>query len=141
MRINDEGLELIKQFEGLRLRAYKDAVGVTTIGFGHTRTAKDGMVITEQQAEDLLREDLKDAEQGVTRVVKVPLGSNEFSALVSFVFNLGIGNLSKSTLLKKLNAGDRVGASGEFLKWNKAGGRVLNGLTRRREAERRLFLS
>lgn len=139
-RINKAGLDLIKSFEGLRLKAYKDSVGVWTIGYGHTRTATSGMSISEPEAEALLREDLKDAQGGVDRLVKQQLSDNEYAALVSFVFNLGAGNFSRSTLLKKLNAGDRKGAAEQFLVWNKAGGQVLAGLTRRRKAERDLFL-
>lgn len=140
MKTNQAGLDLIKHFEGCRLSAYQDSVGVWTIGYGHTRTAHPGMIITEAQAEELLRKDLGGAEHDVAAVVKVDLDENEFSALVSFVFNLGVTNLAKSTLLKKLNASDRIGASAEFGKWNKAGGKVLPGLTKRREAERKLFL-
>lgn len=139
-QINKAGLDLIKFFEGLRLKAYKDSVGVWTIGYGHTRTATPGMSISEPEAEALLREDLKDAQGGVDRLVKQQLSDNEYAALVSFVFNLGAGNFSRSTLLKKLNAGDRKGAAEQFLVWNKAGGQVLAGLTRRRKAERDLFL-
>lgn len=140
-RINKAGLDLIKSFEGLRLKAYKDAVGVWTIGYGHTKTATPGTVISEPEAESLLLNDLAEAQGAVERLVKQPLNDNEYAALVSFVFNLGSGNLSRSTLLRKLNAGDRKGASDQFLVWNKAGGKVLAGLTRRRQAERDLFLN
>jgi len=138
--INAEGLDLIKEFEGLRLRAYQDSVGVWTIGYGHTKTAAPGQEITEAQAEDLLREDLREAEGYVRQFVTVPLNDNEFSALVSWVFNLGVGNLKRSTMLWKLNAGDRQGAADEMLKWVFAGGVRLDGLKRRRKAERELFL-
>ncbi len=127
-------------FEGRRLRAYRDAVGVPTIGWGSTKGVKLGTVITEPEAEQLLRDDLKGAESDVARLVKVELNGNEHAALVSFVFNLGATNFAKSTLLKKLNVGDRVGAASELLKWNRAGGKILAGLTRRRKAERELFL-
>ena len=140
-RINKAGLDLIKSFEGLRLKAYKDAVGVWTIGYGHIKTATPGMVISGPEAEALLRGDLEEAQGAVERLVKQSLTDNEYAALVSFVFNLGSGNLSRSTLLKKLNAGDRKGAADQFLVWNKAGGKVLAGLTRRRQAERSLFLN
>jgi lysozyme len=139
-RINKAGLSLIKQFEGLRLKAYKDVVGVLTIGYGSTGPhVKEGMIITEQQAEDLLKEDLDRFEQGVANLVKVPLNDNQFAALVSFSFNLGLGNLKASTLLKLLNAGKLDQVPSEFVKWNKAGGKVLAGLTRRRQAEAELF--
>lgn len=140
MKISSAGLELIQEFEGLRQKAYLDAVGVPTIGFGHTNGVKMGQSITYAQAVDYLREDVEDAENAVDRLVKAPLSQNQFDALVSFTFNLGQGNLGKSTLLKKLNAGDYKGAADEFLKWNKAGGRTLHGLVRRREAERKMFL-
>jgi GH24 family phage-related lysozyme (muramidase) len=138
--INQAGLDLIKEFEGFRASAYRCPAGVPTIGYGHTKTARMGMLINRKHGEQLLRSDLSDAESAVSRLVKVPLTDNEFSALVSFVFNLGEGNFAKSTLLRKLNAGDRQGAADELLRWNRAGGRVLRGLIRRREAERQLFL-
>ncbi len=145
MRTNQAGLDLIKMFEGLRLEAYVDAVGVWTIGYGHTKTARRGMVITEEQAEQLLRQDLGEAEAAVTRLVKVDLNENEFSALASLVFNIGSGNFQRSTVLKRLNAGDKVGAADAIEWWNK--GRVngvlttLPGLVRRRAAEKALFLT
>lgn len=139
-QINQEGLNLIKEFEGLSLTSYKDPVGIWTIGYGHIKTAKPGMVITEKQAEDLLRADLKEAEQAVNKFVQVPLNSNQFSALVSFVFNLGAGNFKSSTLLRELNKGNYIGASVQFERWVYAGGKILNGLIRRRKAESKLFL-
>jgi lysozyme len=144
MKINKETLNLIKEFEGCELKAYKDAVGVWTIGYGHTAAAGNpkpvsGMVITAKQAEDLLLKDLVKYENAVKKYVKVPLTDNQYGALVSFTYNLGEGNFSKSTLLKKVNAKDFAGAANEFAKWNKAGGKVLNGLTRRRAAEAALF--
>lgn len=143
--LNKQSLDLIKSFEGLRLEAYKDVVGVWTIGYGHTSmagppTVKAGMKITEQEATDLLISDLKKYEEMVKRNVKVDLNENQYGALVSFTYNLGEGNLRSSTLLKKINAKDFLGASNEFIKWNKAGGQVLKGLTRRRNAEKALFL-
>ena len=142
--ITQDGVDLIKHFEGLYLAAYKDPVGIWTIGYGHTvLTHKDGTVyagrkITEKEAEELLRYDMSVFEDRVSSLVKVPLEDNEFNALVSFDFNTG--GLGKSTLLKKLNSGDYDGAADEFLKWDKAGGKVLAGLTRRRKSERKLFL-
>lgn len=137
--ISQRGIDLIKQFEGLRLEAYEDSVGVLTIGYGHTLNVKAGDTCDEADAEYLLRQDLADAEGAVHSLVRVPLNQNQLDALLSFVFNLGRGNLAKSTLLKKLNASDYAGASLEFTKWNRAGGQVLKGLTRRREAEQALF--
>lgn len=146
MRISDKGISLIKQFEGLRLTAYKDAVGVLTIGYGWTQPVDGkpirlGMTIKEETAERLLRTGLVGYESDVSKMVKVKLTQGQFDALVSFAYNLGARALSTSTLLKKLNAGDYAGAADEFPRWNKAGGKVLPGLTRRREAERALFLS
>lgn len=140
MKINDKGLELIKRFEGCRLTAYRCPAGVWTIGYGHTQDVKPGMAITKYDAERFLRQDIRRFEEGVTALVKVPLTSNQFSALVSFAFNVGVSALKSSTLLKKLNRGDLNGAANEFLRWNKAGGKELEGLTKRREAERNLFL-
>ena len=140
MTINSEGVNLIKSFEGMELEAYLDAVDVWTIGYGHTKTAEPGMVITEAQAEELLREDLAEFEEAVTEAVQVSINFNQFSALVSFCFNLGADSLFQSTLLKLLNQGDFQGAADQFPRWNKAGGQELEGLTRRRKAERALFL-
>ncbi len=140
MGINLEGLELIQRFEGLRLQAYQDVAGVWTIGYGHTRTARPAMTITEADARALLRKDVENAEADVTRAARVPLNENEFAALVSWTFNLGGGNLQRSTMLKRLNAGDRDGAAAALTWWNMAGGEVLRGLVLRREAEKTLFL-
>jgi GH24 family phage-related lysozyme (muramidase) len=142
--INDRGLELVKVFEGLRLEAYQDSVGIWTIGYGTTSDilpVRPGMVITEAQAEQFLRKGLEGFEEDVARLIKVPLTSDQFSALVVFTYNVGPGALSESTLRRKLNDGDYAGAAAEFLRWNKAGGQELAGLTRRRQAERALFLS
>ena len=145
MKTSTAGIDLIKSFEGLELQAYIDAVGVPTIGYGHTKTVTKKDVsyrkkITEAQALELLRKDLEVFEEAVERLVVVQLTQNQFDALVSFTYNLGEGNLQKSTLLKKVNAFLFAQAAEEFAKWNKAGGKVLNGLTRRREAERKMFL-
>lgn len=144
MKTSDRGIAIIKQHEGVRLTAYADPVGVLTIGYGHTSAAgapevTRGMKITQAGADTILRQDLAKFERYVTDAVKVPLNQNEFDALVSWTFNLGPGNLRSSTLLRKLNAGDRAGAADEFLKWTKAGGKTLPGLVKRREAERALF--
>lgn len=146
MRISDKGISLIKQFEGLRLTAYQDSVGVWTIGYGWTQPVdgkpiRPGMTIKEETAERLLRTGLVSYESDVSKLLKVKLAQGQFDALVSFAYNLGARALSTSTLLQKLNAGDYAGAAAEFPRWNKAGGKVLPGLTRRREAERALFLS
>lgn len=141
MKINDKGLQIIKDFEGCRLKAYICPAGVWTIGYGHTANVKPDMVITSTDAERLLRQDLKRFEEAVSSLVKVPVTPNQFSALVSFTFNIGVGALRNSTLLRKLNSSNYKGAAEEFLRWNKANGKVLPGLTKRRKAERDLFLS
>lgn len=132
--------DIVKEFEGLRLEAYKCPAGVWTIGYGHTRGVIPGDVITEAEAEALLAEDLEDSEDAVRAFVNVELNQNQFDALVSFVYNLGSGNFNSSTLLRKLNNGDYLGAANEFNRWNKAGGVVLSGLVRRRNAEANLFI-
>ncbi len=146
MQTSDKGIALIKQFEGCKLTAYQDSVGVWTIGYGWTQPVdgkpiRAGMTIKQETAERLLKTGLVSYESDVSRLVRVGLNQGQFDALVSFTYNLGARSLSTSTLLRKLNAGDYAGAADEFLRWNKAGGKVLNGLTRRREAERALFLS
>ncbi|EKS6750137.1 lysozyme [Enterobacter kobei] len=146
MQTSDKGIALIKQFEGCKLTAYQDSVGVWTIGYGWTQPVdgkpiRAGMTIKQETAERLLKTGLVSYESDVFRLVKVGLTQGQFDALVSFTYNLGARSLSTSTLLRKLNAGDYAGAADEFLRWNKAGGKVLNGLARRREAERALFLS
>ncbi len=137
---NSSGVNLIKSFEGLRLKAYQDAVGVWTIGYGTTRGVKPGQEITEAQAEALIKTDLARFERDVSQAVRVSINDNQFAALVSFTYNVGSGAMRSSTLLKKLNRRDINGAANEFPRWNRAGGRVLAGLTRRRNAERALFL-
>lgn len=146
MQTSDKGIALIKQFEGCKLTAYQDSVGVWTIGYGWTqpvdgKSIRAGMTIKQETAERLLKTGLVSYESDVSRLVKVSLTQGQFDALVSFTYNLGARSLSTSTLMRKLNAGDYAGAADEFLRWNKAGGKVLNGLARRREAERALFLS
>ena len=140
MKTSPRGLALIRQFEGLRLLAYKDAVGVPTIGYGTTRGVKMGMTITKAHAEELLRQDVERFEPEVLRLVKVPLNQNQWDALLSFTYNLGSANLESSTLLKFLNNGDYQAAADQFPRWNKAKGKVLNGLTARRAAERAMFM-
>lgn len=146
MQTSEKGIALIKEFEGCRLTAYQDSVGVWTIGYGWTQPVdgkpiRAGMTIKQETAERLLKTGLVRYESDVSRLVKVGMTQGQFDALVSFTYNLGARSLSTSTLLRKLNTGDYAGAADEFLRWNKAGGKVLNGLTRRREAERALFLS
>ena len=142
MHINDEGLALIKEFESCKLTAYRDMVGILTIGWGTTGPkVHEGMKISQEDADELLMSRLEDEfEPGVEELLEVKVSSNQFSALVSFAYNLGIAALTRSTLLKKLNAGDAPGAAEEFGKWIMAGGKPCNGLVRRRAAEKDLFL-
>jgi len=138
--ISDRGLNMLKNFEGVRYKAYRDAVGVWTIGYGHTKTASPGMSITPAEAERLLRQDLERFEQAVRDRVTVPINQNQFDALVSFAFNVGVGAFRKSTLLKLLNQGNYEGAKNEFKRWVHGGGRRLAGLVKRRNQEAELFL-
>jgi GH24 family phage-related lysozyme (muramidase) len=146
MQVSNKGISLIKQFEGCKLKAYQDSVGVWTIGYGWTqpvdgRKIGPGMVIDQATAERLLKCGLVQYEQGVNQLVKVIITQGQFDSLVSFSYNLGLRSLSTSTLLRKLNAGDKQGAADEFGRWVSAGGVRLNGLVKRRAAERELFLS
>lgn len=145
MRISDAGIDLIKQSEGCRLTAYPDpATGghPWTIGYGHTGSdVHPGKVITQAEAYRLLVEDLDLFERGVKRLVTVELTQGQFDALVCFSFNVGLGALQQSTLLKMINAGDFDGAAKQFLRWDKAAGKVMAGLTKRRQAESELFLA
>lgn len=146
MQISKKGIELIKRFEGLELKAYQDSVGIWTIGYGWTQPVDGkkvgpGMVIDHATADRLLKCGVVQYEQGVNQLVKVKITQGQFDALVSFAYNLGLRSLSTSTLLQKLNAGDKQGAANEFGKWVNAGGVKLNGLVKRRAAERELFLS
>ncbi len=138
-RINDVGIELIKEFEGLRLKPYRCPSNIWTIGYGHTRTVRLDMVITSGQAEQLLREDLRTAEKAIVRLVQVPLSDHQFAALVCFVFNVGVGNFQKSTLLRLLNRGWYEQVPAQFARWNRSRGEILGGLARRRAAEARLW--
>ncbi|MEN4247997.1 lysozyme [Serratia marcescens] len=146
MQISKCGIELIKRFEGLRLKAYQDSVGVWTIGYGWTQLVDGkkvgpGMQIDQATADRLLKCGVVSYEQGVNQLVKVRITQGQFDALVSFAYNLGLRSLSTSTLLKKLNTGDKAGAADEFGKWVNAGGKRLDGLVARRAAEREMFLS
>ncbi|BEO35863.1 hypothetical protein SMQE32_48000 (plasmid) [Serratia marcescens] len=140
MKTGINGFNLIKEFEGLRLHTYKCPADRWTIGYGHTADVSANDVITEAQAISLLYQDVAESERAVNKYVHVPLTQNQFDALVSFVFNLGVGSFRTSTLLKKLNTGDYDDAAQEFGRWIHAGGKALPGLVRRREAERALFL-
>lgn len=146
MNISKNGIELIKRFEGLELEAYPDSVGVWTIGYGWTQAVDGkkialGMRIDQATADRLLKCGVVQYEQGVNQLVKVRITQGQFDALVSFAYNLGLRSLSTSTLLRKLNDGDKQGAADEFGRWVNAGGKRLDGLVTRRAAERRMFLS
>lgn len=140
MEISNEGLELIKEAEGLRLKAYKCPAGVWTIGYGHTGGVRAGQTITLAKAEELLRCDVEWAERAVNDT-RVPLRQTQFDALVSLVFNIGAGAFAKSSLRRKLVAGaaDKVVAS-EFLKWKYSRGQILPALLKRRQKEAALFM-
>ena len=141
MKISLEGLSLIKKFEGCKLQAYYCSGGVLTIGYGHTGGVKETDVITQEEADKLLKGDVLRFEKYVEDNVKVELDQNQFDALVAWTFNLGVGNLKSSTMLKKLNNGEFESVPFEMRRWNKAGGKTLDGLIRRRQAESLLFES
>ena len=140
MNISEEGLSLIKKFEGLELEAYKCAAGVWTLGYGHTAGVQEGDVWSEEQANEQLKIDMHVYAGYINDHVTCPLSQNQFDALVSWVYNLGPANLKASTMLKVLNSGDYEGVPAQIKRWNKAGGKVLEGLIRRREAEALLFV-
>jgi lysozyme len=139
VNISEEGISLIKKFEGCELRSYQDAVDVWTVGYGHTKDVKPGQMITKEEAEEMLIEELTEYCSYVETAVEVPLHQNQFDALVSWTYNLGPTNLNSSTMLKKLNAGEYEDIPEQIKRWNKAGGKVLPGLERRRLAESLLF--
>jgi lysozyme len=139
MQISEEGISLIKSYEGCRLEAYQDSVGVWTIGYGHTKDVKEGDKINQDEAEYLLQEEMIEYEGYINDMVEVPLDQCQFDALVCWVYNLGPTNLKNSTLLKVLNEGDYDGVPEQIKRWNKAGGVILGGLVKRREAEANLF--
>lgn len=158
MKASENGIRIIKKFEGRAIKPYRDSVGYWTVGFGHllypeqlrlereqimsfALKPEDNRVFTEEEMEFLLRIDLLRFERAISKNIIVPLGQNQFDALISFIFNVGIGALQRSGLRMKLNRKEYFDASLEFLKWNKAGGKVLNGLTTRRKIERELFLT
>ena len=144
--LNQAGLNLVEQFEGCKLQPYRDSVGIATIGIGTTHypdgtaVTMNDPAITKPEAYAFLQSHLQMDCTAVSGMVKVVINDNQFAALVSFAYNLGVNALASSTLLKKLNSGDVQGAADQFLKWDHAGGVALLGLTRRRQAERALFL-
>lgn len=138
-RINAAGLAIVKHYEDCELESYLCPSRVWTIGYGHTHNVQKGMVWTQRQCDETLEADLREFEAAVERLVTVPLTENQFSAIVSWVFNVGVGAMEGSTLLRKLNKADYAGASAEFQRWDRSGAKILRGLTRRRIAERDLF--
>ena len=139
MECSQEGISLIKKFEGCRLESYLCSASVLTIGYGHTKDVTENMRITQETADTYLQNDVKEFDSYVNDCVKVPLTQNQHDALVSWTFNLGVGNLKSSTMLKVLNEGKYDQVPSEMRRWNKAGGKTLEGLIRRREAESLLF--
>ncbi len=144
MNVNDKGLGLIQKYEGFRARAYRDAVGVWTIGFGHTSMAgspqvKPGMTVSRERAAQILETDIQRFSEGVAAALTAEVNDNQFSALVSFAYNVGLGNFRKSGVLAAVNAGDHRVVPRRLALWNKAGGRVLPGLVARRAAEAALY--
>jgi lysozyme len=139
--ISQRGLRLIQKHEGLRLKAYRCPAGVWTIGWGHTgKDVRPGRVITKDEAEALLRKDLDRFEEAVDRAVKVEMTQPQFDALVSFAYNVGEAGMARSTVVRRLNAGNEQGAADALMMWVKAKGKTLPGLVRRRKEERKLFL-
>jgi GH24 family phage-related lysozyme (muramidase) len=141
MEISQRGIALIKEFEGCKLEAYKCSANVTTIGYGHTGSVHMGDYITQAEADELLRADLKKFVDGVNAAVLCYITQNQFDALVSWSFNVGLGAMKSSTLLKMINAGSADAAGSQLLRWDKVNGKVVAGLTRRRLAERDLYNS
>lgn len=144
MKLSTHGIDLIKRFEGYSSKAYPDpATGGApwTIGYGTTNGVKPGMVITAEKAEKMLRDDVAKFESGVSSLVTAPTTQGQFDAMVSLAYNIGLGNFGKSTLLKKHNARCYTCAADQFRVWNRANGKVMNGLTKRRAAERQVYMS
>lgn len=147
MKVSEQCIKMIKHHEGVRTKPYQDPIGLWTVGVGHL--IEDGKKLpkewnrelTDEEVDALLYKDLERFEIGVKRLTKVALSQSQFDALVSFSFNVGLGNLQSSTLRSKLNREDYEGASNEFPKWRRAGGKILPGLVKRRADERALFLS
>jgi len=144
MRMTEEGLALIRRFEGLRHEAYRDAVGVWTIGYGHTSAAgpphvSPGLRLSDAEAATVLARDVEMFAAGVRNCLRVTLDDHQFSALVSFAYNVGLGNFRSSSVLKAVNAGDKEAVPRRLNRWVKAGGRILPGLVTRRAAEGALF--
>lgn len=134
------GLFSITSHEGFRDKAYRDPVGIPTIGYGETKDVKMGDTITQREALERLKVSANEHGKGMARCIRVPLSQNEYDAFLSFTYNVGVGAFCKSTLVKKLNREDYAGACKELLRWDKAGGKVLPGLTKRRQDEYKLCM-
>ena len=141
MKLSNRGKSLIKKYEGLRLTAYKCPAGVWTIGYGHTAGVFAGQKISERQADEFFDNDIKQFEDAVNSLVKVPLKQGQFDALVSFVYNVGKTAFANSTLLRMLNSGNYSVAGEQISRWVFAGGKKLQGLVKRREEEKELFFA
>lgn len=143
MRLSDEGVALLKEYEGFSATAYRCPAGKLTAGYGHVLLAGEAQEcpLTEAKAEAWLRRDVEKIEKTLENMVLLPLAQGQWDAVVCLAYNIGCAALSKSTLLRKINAGDVSGAAGEFERWIFAGGRVLPGLVRRRQAEKQLFMT
>ena len=139
MKISEDGLELIKKFEGCETSAYQDSVGVWTIGFGHTKDVEEGQTCSIEDAESMLTDEMDEYEGYINNMVKVDLQQHEFDSLVAWVYNLGPTNLGESTMLKVLNGGQFDRVPNEMNRWTRAGGEILEGLVRRRQAESLMF--
>jgi lysozyme len=145
MEVSERGIDLVKGFESFSPKSYRDVAGVWTIGYGTTRIDGDpvqpNMTCTQEEADEWLRNDINEHFREASEFISpdVTLNQNQVDALASFVYNVGVGNFKESTLLKLINSGDMEGAADQFIRWNRAGGRVYPGLTRRREAEAELF--
>lgn len=144
MKISDNGINFIAGWEGVEYKAYKDAVGLFTVGIGHLIKLPEekfllNKTLTRDEVYDIFREDIKRFENNLNKVIKVPINQNQFDALISLAFNIGNGAFNNSTLLKVLNQGNYEEVPNQILRWDKAGGKTLLGLTRRRKAEVELF--
>ena len=139
MQTSEEGIALIKKFEGCELTAYQCSANVWTLGYGHTKGVREGDECDVERAEGMLNNDLQEFERWVNELVKVELSQHQFDALVAWTFNLGPTNLAESTMLIRLNVKDYEIVPTEMRRWNRAGGQVVDGLVRRREAEALLF--
>lgn len=139
MKTSQAGIDLIKEFEGCKLKPYKDVVGLLTVGYGHRIAEADNRDYTQEEVDEFLRSDLERFERGVLTYITVPLTQGQFDSLVCFSYNLGLGTLQRSTLRQKILRGDGEGAAKEILRFDKAGGAVVKGLTNRRIAEYRMF--